>query len=122
MKTAKRENKPGTVRCLHPAHDVWDPVKGRAASMAPLTFGRGGALDRDAVKRPIASPSRLLEPGSAPAVTAASDLEFISSCAFSGPASLLRRAADLTKRWTERLAALGVPHPKQVIKLQSTPR
>lgn len=84
MKTTKRENKSGTVRYLHLAHNEWDPVKGRAVPKVLFTFGREDDLDRDAVKRLVASLSRLLEPGDALAATAASDLEFVSSVPFGG--------------------------------------
>jgi hypothetical protein len=84
VKTTKRENKSGTVRYLHLAHNEWDPVKGRAVPKVLFTFGREDELDREAVKRLVASLSRLLEPGEALAATAASDLEFVSSVAFGG--------------------------------------
>ena len=84
MKTTKRENKSGTVRYLHLAHNEWDPVKGRAVPKVLFTFGREDDLDRDAVKRLVASLSRLLEPGEALASTAAGDLEFVSSVPFGG--------------------------------------
>ncbi|MFG2089390.1 transposase, partial [Spirillospora sp. NPDC048824] len=84
VKTTKRENKSGTVRYLHLAHNQWDPAKGRAVPKVLFTFGREDELDRDAVKRLIASLSRLLEPGQTPAATAASDLEFSASVPFGG--------------------------------------
>jgi hypothetical protein len=84
VKTTKRENKSGTVRYLHLAHNEWDPVKGRAVPKVLFTFGREDDLDRDAVRRLVASLSRLLEPGDALASTAAGDLEFISSVPFGG--------------------------------------
>jgi hypothetical protein len=84
VKTTKRENKSGTVRYLHLAHNEWDPVKGRAVPKVLFTFGREDDLDRDAVKRLVASLSRLLEPGEALASTAAGDLEFVSSVPFGG--------------------------------------
>ncbi|MET8003407.1 IS1634 family transposase [Nonomuraea glycinis] len=84
MKTTKRENKSGTVRYLHLAHNEWDPVKGRAVPKVLFTFGREDELDREAVKRLVMSLSRLLEPGDALAATAASDLEFVSSVPFGG--------------------------------------
>ncbi|MET8210445.1 hypothetical protein ABZT51_31290 [Streptomyces sp. NPDC005373] len=55
MKTTKRENKSGTVRYLHLAHNEWDPVKGRAVPKVLFTFGREDDLDRDAVERLVAS-------------------------------------------------------------------
>ncbi|MFM9441501.1 IS1634 family transposase [Streptomyces acidiscabies] len=84
LKTTKRENKSGTVRYLHLAHNEWDPVKGRAVPKVLFTFGREDDLDRDAVKRLVASLSRLLEAGEALASTAAGDLEFVSSVPFGG--------------------------------------
>ena len=84
MKTTKRENKSGTVRYLHLAHNEWDPVKGRAVPKVLFSFGREDELDRDGVKRLVASLSRLLEPGEELAATAASDLEFVSSVPFGG--------------------------------------
>jgi hypothetical protein len=84
VKTTKRENKSGTVRYLHLAHNEWDPVKGRAVPRVLFTFGREDELDREAVQRLVASLSRLLEPGEALAATAASDLEFVSSVPFGG--------------------------------------
>ncbi|WP_405575265.1 IS1634 family transposase [Streptomyces sp. NBC_01167] len=84
MKTTKRENKSGTVRYLHLAHNEWDPAKGRAVPKVLFTFGREDQLDRDAVKRLVASLSKLLEPGDALASTAASDLEFTASVPFGG--------------------------------------
>ncbi len=84
MKTTKRENKSGTVRYLHLAHNEWDPVKGRAVPKVLFSFGREDDLDRDGVKRLVASLSRLLEPGDALTATAASDLEFVCSVPFGG--------------------------------------
>ncbi|MEU1724780.1 IS1634 family transposase [Nonomuraea sp. NPDC005692] len=84
VKTTKRENKSGTVRYLHLAHNEWDPIKGRAVPKVLFTFGREDDLDREAIKRLVASLSRLLDPGQALASTTASDLEFTSSAAFGG--------------------------------------
>ncbi|MBB5966467.1 IS1634 family transposase [Planomonospora venezuelensis] len=84
MKTTKRENKSGTVRYLHLAHNEWDPIKGRAVPKVLFTFGREDELDRDAVRRLVASLSRLLEPGEALAAAAAPDLEFTCSVPFGG--------------------------------------
>jgi hypothetical protein len=84
VKTTKRENKSGTVRYLHLAHNEWDPIKGRAVPKVLFTFGREDELDREAVRRLVASLSRLLEPGEALATTAAADLEFTSSVPFGG--------------------------------------
>ncbi|MER6076188.1 hypothetical protein ABT187_47155, partial [Streptomyces sp. NPDC001817] len=66
------------------AHNEWDPVKGRAVPKLLFTFGREDDLDREAVKRLVASLSRLLEPGDALAATTTSDLEYVSLRAFGG--------------------------------------
>jgi hypothetical protein len=62
VKTTKRENKSGTVRYLHLAHNEWDAVKGWAVPKVLFTFGREDDLDRDGVKRLVASLSRLGRP------------------------------------------------------------
>ena len=84
VKTTKRDNKTGTVRYLHLAHNEWDPAKGRAVPKVLFTFGREDQLDRDAVKRLVASLSKLLEPGDALQAAAVSDLEFVCSVPFGG--------------------------------------
>jgi DDE family transposase len=84
VKTTKRENKSGTVRYLHLAHNEWDPAKGRAVPRVLFTFGREDDLDREAIRRLVASLSRLLEPGEALAASAAPGLEFMSSVPFGG--------------------------------------
>jgi Transposase DDE domain len=84
VKTTKRENKSGTVRYLHLAHNVWDPARGRAVPRVLFTFGREDDLDREAVRRLVASLSRLLEPGDALAAAAAPGLEFVSSVPYGG--------------------------------------
>ena len=38
VKTTKRENKSGTVRYLHLAHNEWDPVRGRAVPKVLFTL------------------------------------------------------------------------------------
>ncbi|MER6076210.1 hypothetical protein ABT187_47295 [Streptomyces sp. NPDC001817] len=84
MRTTKRENKSGTVRYLHLAHNEWDPVKGRAVPKVLFTFGREDELDRDAIRRLVASLSRLLEPDQALEANAAPGLEFTGSVPFGG--------------------------------------
>src|SRR5262249_5236548 len=68
----------------HLAHNEWDPVKGRAVPKVLFTFGREDELDRDAIRRLVASLSRLLEPGEALAVNTAPGLEFTGSVPFGG--------------------------------------
>ena len=80
VKTTSRTNKDGTpVRYLHLAHNEWDPAAGRSVPKVLYSFGREDALDRAAVKRLVASLSKLLDPADALAATAGSDLVFLES-------------------------------------------
>jgi hypothetical protein len=67
------------VRYLHLAHNQWDPAKRRSVPQVLYSFGREDALDREAIKRLVASLSRLLDPAGALAATAGSDLAFLES-------------------------------------------
>ena len=71
VKTTTRRNKDGTVRYLHLAHNTWDPAAGRSVPKLLYGFGREDQLDREAIKRLVASLSRLLEPADALAATTA---------------------------------------------------
>src|SRR6266571_156760 len=85
VKTTSRTNKDGTpVRYLHLAHNEWDPAAGRSVPKVLYSFGREDALDRAAVKRLVASLSKLLDPADALAATAGSDLVFLESRPFGG--------------------------------------
>lgn len=84
VKTTARKTKSGTVRYLHLAHNEWDPVAGRSVPKILYGFGRADQLDRDAVKRLVASLSRLLDPADALAGTAGSELVFCESRPFGG--------------------------------------
>jgi hypothetical protein len=85
VKTTSRTNKDGTpVRYLHLAHNQWDPAAGRSVPKVLYSFGREDALDRAAVKRLVASLSKLLDPADALAATAGSDLVFLESRPFGG--------------------------------------
>ena len=80
VKTTSRKIKDGAeVRYLHLAHNQWDPAKRRSVPQVLYSFGREDALDRDAIKRLVASLSRLLDPADALAATAGSDLAFLES-------------------------------------------
>ena len=73
VKTTSRKIKDGAeVRYLHLAHNQWDPAKQRSVPQVLYSFGREDALDRDAIKRLVASLSRLLDPADALAATAGS--------------------------------------------------
>ena len=77
VKTTARKTTSGTVRYLHLAHNEWDPVAGRSVPKILYGFGREDQLDRDAVKRLVASLTRLLDPGDALAVTAGAGAELV---------------------------------------------
>ncbi|MGH3419853.1 MAG: IS1634 family transposase [Streptosporangiaceae bacterium] len=85
VKTTSRTNKDGTpVRYLHLAHNQWDPAAGRSVPRVLYSFGREDALDRAAIRRLVASLSKLLDPAGALAATAGSDLVFLESRPFGG--------------------------------------
>jgi hypothetical protein len=80
VKTTSRKIKDGAeVRYLHLAHNQWDPARRRSVPQVLYSFGREDALDRDAVRRLVASLSRLLDPADALAATAGSGLVFVES-------------------------------------------
>ncbi len=80
VKTTTRKIKNGAeVRYLHLAHNDWDPARRRAVPRLIYSLGREDALDRDAIKRLVASLARLLDPAGALAATAASGLVFVES-------------------------------------------
>lgn len=80
VKTTSRKIKDGAeVRYLHLARNQWDPARQRSVPKILYSFGREDALDRDAIKRLVASLSRLLDPAGALAATAGSDLVFLES-------------------------------------------
>jgi hypothetical protein len=75
-----RRNKDGTaVRYLQLAHNEWDPATQTSRPRVLHSFGREDQLDRDAVKRLVASLSRLLDPAAALAATVPTGLAFSSS-------------------------------------------
>ena len=79
VKTTSRKIKDGAeVRYLHLAHNQWDPAKRRSVPQVLYSFGREDA-GCDAIKRLVASLSRLLDPANALAATAGSDLAFLES-------------------------------------------
>ena len=80
VKTTSRKTKDGAeVRYLHLAHNQWDPARHRSVPQVLYSFGREDALDRDAIRRLVASLSRLLDPAEALAATAEPDLVFLES-------------------------------------------
>ncbi|MGH3627764.1 MAG: IS1634 family transposase [Sciscionella sp.] len=80
VRTATRRNKDGTaVRYLQLTHNEWDPVTKTSRPKVLHSFGRADQLDRDAIKRLVASLSRLLGPTEALSATTPTGLSFISS-------------------------------------------
>jgi len=68
------------VRYLQLAHNEWDAVAGQATARVLYSFGREDRLDRAAIARLVASLSRVLEPGDAPAAAGGGDrLPFVDS-------------------------------------------
>jgi len=83
VKTSVRKTTSGEVRYLQLAHNEWDAAKGRSVPRVIYGFGREDQLDKDAVRRLVASLSRLLEPGEEPAA-AGQGLEFAESRPYGG--------------------------------------
>lgn len=84
VKRTARKTKAGPVGYLHLAHNEWDPVAGRSVPKILYGFGREDRLDTDAVRRLVASLTRLLDPADALAAGASSELEFCESRPFGG--------------------------------------
>ena len=84
VKTTSRKIKDGEVRYLHLAHNEWDPAARRSVPKVLYSFGREDPLDRDAIRRLVASLSRLLDPADALAATAGGDLVFPESRPYGG--------------------------------------
>ena len=83
VKTSVRKTRNGEVRYLQLAHNEWDAAKGRSVPRVIYGFGREDQLDKEAVRRLVASLSRLLEPGEGP-VTGGGVLEFAESRPYGG--------------------------------------
>jgi Transposase DDE domain len=83
VKTSVRKTRNGEVRYLQLAHNEWDPAKGRSVPRVIYGFGREDQLDKEAVRRLVASLSRLLEPGDVPA-DPGEGLEFAESRPYGG--------------------------------------
>jgi Transposase DDE domain len=83
VKTSVRKTKAGEVRYLQLAHNEWDPARGRSVPKVIYGFGREDELDKEAVRRLVASLSRLLDPGDLPAA-GGEGLEFAESRPYGG--------------------------------------
>jgi DDE family transposase len=84
VKTTTRKAGGGEVRYLHLAHNEWDAAARRSVPKVLYSFGREDQLDKEAVRRLVASLSRLLDPGDALAAAAGSGLAFTESRPFGG--------------------------------------
>jgi hypothetical protein len=84
VKTSVRKTKDGEVRYLQLAHNEWDPTTRRSVPKIVYSFGREDQLDTDTIRRLVASLSRLVEPGNAPAAAAGGDLVFTQSRPYGG--------------------------------------
>jgi hypothetical protein len=83
VKTSVRKTRTGEVRYLQLAHNEWDRARGRSVPKVIYGFGREDQLDKEAVRRLVASLSRLLEPGEVPA-SPGEGLEFAESRPYGG--------------------------------------
>ena len=84
VKTSVRKTKHGEVRYLQLAHNEWDPAARRSVPKIVYSFGREDQLDKDAVRRLVASLSKLLDPSDALAATADAELVFTESRPYGG--------------------------------------
>jgi hypothetical protein len=83
VKTSVRKTKTGEVRYLQLAHNEWDPARGRSVPRVIYGFGREDQLDKESVRRLVASLSRLLDAGDVAAVPG-EGLEFAESRPYGG--------------------------------------
>ena len=84
VKTSVRRTKNGEVRYLQLAHNEWDAAARRSVPKIVYSFGREDQLDTTAIRRLVASLSRLLEPGDALAASASGELVFTESRPYGG--------------------------------------
>jgi hypothetical protein len=84
VKTTSRKVKGGEVRYLHLAHNEWDAAARRSVPKVLYSFGREDQLDKDAVRRLVASLARLLDPAEGLAALAANGLAFTESRPYGG--------------------------------------
>jgi hypothetical protein len=79
VKTSVRTTRSGTVRYLQLAHNEWDQETQRSRTRVLYNFGREDELDKDAVRRLVASLSRLLDPAEALAAAEPGELSVTAS-------------------------------------------
>nr|WP_190814522.1 IS1634 family transposase [Saccharopolyspora pogona] len=89
MKRSTRRTRDGQViGYLQLAHNEWDPVSKSSKTRVLHNFRREDQVDLEAVRRLVASLSKLLTPGQALAAGAPAELAFTASVAFGGTHAL----------------------------------
>ncbi len=89
VKVSSRKTRDGRqVRYLQLAHNEWDSERGMSRTKVLHNLGREDELDRDAVRRLVASLTRLLPAGDAMAVTAPAELAFTGTVPLGGAFAL----------------------------------
>ena len=85
LREARRKNKDGSVvSYLQLAHNERHPQTGSPTAKVIHNFGRADQVDREALRRLVASVSRFLKAAQAVAAAAGSDVEIIDSRRFGG--------------------------------------
>lgn len=85
LREVKRTNRNGSkVSYLQLVHNEWDAAAQTSRTKILYSFGRTDEVDTSAIRRLIASLSRLLDPASAFHATSGSDLTFLESRPFGG--------------------------------------
>jgi Transposase DDE domain len=80
LRESRRRNKDGTVvSYLQLAHNERHPVTGSPVAKVIHNFGRADQVDREALRRLVASISRFMEPGQAVAAAAAGEVDILDS-------------------------------------------
>jgi hypothetical protein len=80
LRESRRRNKDGTVvSYLQLAHNERHPVSGSPVAKVIHNFGRADLVDREALRRLVASISRFLEPEQAVAAAAAGEVEVLDA-------------------------------------------
>jgi len=118
LREVRRTNRDGSrVSYLQLAHNEWDPGARSSRTKILYSFGRAGEVDTAAIKRLIASLSRLLDPASAFAATAGSELTLLESRPFGGTHVLegLWRRLGIGKTMTALLKGSRITSPAERI-------
>jgi hypothetical protein len=85
LRETRRTNKDGSVVAyLQLAHNERHPVTGSPVAKVIHNFGRADKVDREALRRLVASIGRFLEPAEAVAATEGGDVEILDARRFGG--------------------------------------